>query len=238
MRLFDIDNALRTSFGPSEGWDKDGIQVNCHNDIKKVLIALDCTSDAVKKAVEIGADCIVTHHPLIFNSIQKFDIQEPTVKRVYSAVVNSISVLSYHTCLDITEGGVNDSLCNALGIKDTFAFLPFARFGTVNPIDFSQFTENCEKALGSKAQNVINSGKKVNKVAVLSGMGRSYVADAYKTGADTYVTGELTHDSLLDAAEYGMNVLCLTHFATENVVLPFLAKNLTSLGLEAVIYGV
>ena len=74
-------------------------------------------------------------------------------------------------------------------------------------------------------------------MAVVSGSGKDEVRDAYNAGADTYVTGEVSHAAMIDCREYGINLVCLTHFATENVVLPFLAEKVKQFVPEVELYG-
>ena len=134
MNVIELDKNLRAIFGESESWDRDGIQIDCGNDLKKALVSLDCTGGAVVKAARTGADIIVTHHPLIFRPLSCVSKGDSVGGRVMAACRAGISVAAYHTCLDIAPGGVNDCLCRALGINDTYAFLPFGRLGSTEKI--------------------------------------------------------------------------------------------------------
>lgn len=210
-----------------EEWDNDGIMVSpdAGREVKKVIIALDATSSAIDCAKSVGADAIVTHHPLIFKGLSSLDCADSVGKRVIECVKSGIAVLSYHTRLDSVAGGVNDCLAEVLGIKNTSDFLPFGRFGELDyEMDFASFVIHCEKSLGEKAISMVNAGKRIKKVAVVSGGGKDFVRDAYLAGADAYVTGEASHSALIEAEEYGINMLCLTHHATERVVLPALGE--------------
>jgi dinuclear metal center YbgI/SA1388 family protein len=225
MNAAQLDGNLRRLFGVSEDWDADGIQIDCGNDIKKAVISLDCTSEVIEFASRAGADAIINHHPLIFNPLDNISVSDSVGKRVAACIKGGISVLAYHTCLDSAEGGVNDRLCEAIGIKNTTAFLPFGRYGVLNmETDFSSFVALTEKSLNTKVQNIVDCGRKVKNIAVISGGGKDYIKEAFMTGADTYLTGEVNHAAMIDCKEYGMNLVCSTHFATENVVIPFLAE--------------
>ncbi len=239
MKTYELDGTLRGVFGDSESWDADGIQIDFGNDVKKAVAALDCTSDVLDYAFKAGADTVVTHHPLIFHPLDTVSVGDAVGKRVIKAVRHGISVLSYHTCLDKTAGGVNDALCEKLGIRGTYPFLPYGRRGEVeNEMALDEFVSFGEMALETKAQNVVDCGRKVKKVAVVSGSGKGEVADAYSSGADTYVTGEASHDAMIDCREYGMNLVCFTHFATENVVIPRLAEIIREYVPEVIEYGI
>ncbi len=238
MNVKEFDQNMRALFGESEPWDADGIQIDCGGDIKKALVALDCTTGALKRARETGADAVVTHHPLIFRPLSCVSVSDSVGGRVAFACRAGISVVSYHTCLDIAPGGVNDCLCAALGVKDTSAFVPYGRIGSVETTDLASFASACENALGARAQNALDCGVPVLKVAVVSGSGKDEIKAALSAGADTFVTGEVNHAAIIDCREYGLNLLCLTHFATENVVLPFLAERVKQFVPEVVLYGV
>lgn len=207
----------------SEPWDNDGIMLLPDKDIevKKVLIALDATSNAVNKAKSISAQLIITHHPLIFSPLSSINVLDPYGKRAVKCIKNNIAVLSYHTRLDEADGGVCDCLAECAGLADTEKMLPCGRIGFLKKeARYSDFAEYIKKILGITSIYGVNSGNNVKKVAVVSGSGKDYIADAKKAGADTFLTGEVTHSALIEAREIGLNVVCGTHYATENVVLP------------------
>ena len=210
-----------------EEWDNDGISVApCgEKQINKALVALDATTPALEYAAQTGAEAVITHHPLVFDPLCELSDTDPVGKRVIFCVKNGIAVLSFHTRLDSVKGGVNDRLAAALRLKNVSAFLPFGRLGeTDREYAFEVFRARCEQNLGERACACVQKRESAKKVAVVSGGGKHFVRDAFLAGADTYVTGEADHASLIEAAEYGMNMLCLTHHATERVVLPALSE--------------
>ena len=124
--------------------------------------------------------------------------------RALAACRAGISVAAYHTCLDIVAGGVNDSLALALGIKNARPFVPYGRIGTVRQTAFAAFARKCEKALGVRAQTALDCGVPVQKIALVSGSGKSEVKSAHEAGADTFVTGEVTYTFKL-TSDMGFN---------------------------------
>lgn len=51
----------------AEGWDNPGFLVGDKDkEIKKVLVVLDITNEAVDYAIDQKADFILAHHPIIF----------------------------------------------------------------------------------------------------------------------------------------------------------------------------
>ena len=65
-----LDELLPRSLSAS--WDNDGLMVctDPNKKVSKILFSLDITSDAIRYASDIGADLILSHHPLIFRGIR------------------------------------------------------------------------------------------------------------------------------------------------------------------------
>ena len=222
----------------SEPWDNDGRMVIPHREteVTGVLCALDCTSGAIARAKELGCNVILTHHPLIFKPLASLADTDSVGKRVIACVESGIAVLSYHTRLDSLEGGVNDCLAEALGLRNITSFLPYGRIGEVEEQPFETFVSHVGTALETKELSLVKATPAVKKVALVSGSGKDEIREALETGADTFVTGEANHSSMLDCMELGLNLICGTHYATERVVLPFLQTLAVEAGLKAVIY--
>ena len=120
----EIDKYL-TEISPkelSESWDNDGVMLcsSPEKKVRKVLVTLDATLDAINYAVEKGFDLVVTHHPFIFKKLSR--ITGFDYKKIELLVKNDLPVLSYHTRLDSAEGGVNDALAEAIGLCDVVGF--------------------------------------------------------------------------------------------------------------------
>ncbi|HHY79465.1 MAG TPA: Nif3-like dinuclear metal center hexameric protein [Thermoanaerobacter sp.] len=103
----------------AEEWDNVGLLIgDGSKDISKVLVALDATSEVIKEAVDKKVDMIVTHHPLIFKPIKNVRADNPVGSLLIQLIKNDISLYAAHTSFDIAPNGVNDILCNVLGIYD------------------------------------------------------------------------------------------------------------------------
>ena len=105
-------------------WDNDGLMCsgNTEKEVRRVLVALDATDDAIDYAAENGFDTVLTHHPMIFNGVKS--VADITVMgdEIITCIKNGISVISLHTRLDAGEGGVNDCLCEALQLRGVYPF--------------------------------------------------------------------------------------------------------------------
>lgn len=210
----------------SEPWDCDGLDicVDQNAEINKIVLALDITSTVISYAKEIGANLIITHHPVLFDKINVIDESDIVGKKIISLISSGISSISYHTRLDKHEGGVNDSLCDKLGLVADYKICNgIVNVCSVEETEFETFSKKVEGSIPANIKKYENC-KTVKKVAVCGGGGKSCIPEVVRNGVDTYITGEVDHMSLIDAKECGLNLILGTHYGTEALVLPYLKK--------------
>ena len=209
-------------------WDNDGVDILPDRDaeVTRVLCALDCTSVAIEYAKAWGCNVIITHHPLVYNPIGAISYSDSVGKRVIECIKNGIAVISFHTRLDIIENGVNDTLARLLGINNTESFIPYGRVGEIEEQSFEEFASKTAEALrlDIKSLGLVKASDKVKRVAVVSGCGKDEINAVIAAGADTFVTGEVMHNHMIDCKELGLNLICGTHYATERIIVPILAE--------------
>ncbi len=215
-------------------WDNDGLMVCAAPDheVKKILLALDVTPAVTEYAKQIGAQLIISHHPLIFSGIKRMDGHDGTSRKVISLLQNNIAVMSFHTRLDAADGGVNDILASLFRLSDVEKFGvdgdTAARIGTLpTPMVFEDFCRLVKDILGAPSVCGAKGNETVSRLAVLGGSGKDYIREARKMGADTYLTGEVNYNYLLEAAENGLSLVTAGHYHTEAPSLVFFEKTLT-----------
>ena len=87
-------------------FDNPGILIEPdHEEITRVLVALDCTTAVAKEAVELGVDLVVTHHPLFFHPVKHMAYSDPATKAACMLLRHGIGLFSAHTNLDAAHGG-------------------------------------------------------------------------------------------------------------------------------------
>ena len=212
----------------SEEWDNDGIM--CCSDfsaeVKSVLVTLDVTEEVVDYAIERGFDLIISHHPLIFKPISAVTEVNHISRKVIKLISNNVSVFSFHTRADKARGGVNDKLCELLGILDA---VPFGEggLGRIGELDeeceLDVFADNVKLALSADAVRVSDGYDTVKRVAVVGGDGKDFVSDAIKAGADTYVSGRISYNVMEEASERGINLIEAGHYHTEFPITSYFA---------------
>lgn len=234
--VFDLYSAIDqfAPFSLSMDFDNTGILVgDRHQAVSKVLLALDCTMDVVNYAKEIGAQLIITHHPVIFHPIKR--VNEDSV--VYHLIRSQIAVISAHTNLDIAEGGVNDVLAQAIGLQyisglellDPAAQSYLGRIGTLsNPISASEFAALVKESLHARSVKFADACNRIQKVALCSGSGADCLENALAVGADALLTSEVKQHEYLNAAA-GISIFDAGHFDTEDIVIETLKEKLAGI---------
>lgn len=213
----------------SESWDNDGFMVGLHpsEDVKKVLVCLEVTQQALDYAVEKGFDLIITHHPYIFKKLSQIvGVQYEYLEKM---IKNGISVLSYHTRLDSAKGGVNDVLAKKLGLKDVSSFGGesgnIGRMGRLDkemtPVEFAHYLK---KTIGCDVKCTLSKERTVKFVAVVGGAGKDYIFDGFEKSADAFVTSEIPHHMFVFLKECDLSVYDCGHYYTENPVCEEIAR--------------
>lgn len=207
----------------AESWDNVGLLVDAGRPVDAILTTLDITAPVVEEAVKHRCNLIVSHHPVIFDPIKRVTAQDlPAL-----LLAGGVSAICMHTNLDAASGGVNDTLAELLGMRDT---IPFAdgcgRIGTVDATTAKALAELCQDTLGPGVRYV-EADHPVLRLAEVSGAGGSYWKEALELGADCLVTGEANHHVACDAKQRGMGLVAAGHWATERPIAAVLAKRLS-----------
>ncbi len=207
--------------------DYDNVGLLCgfpERKVSRVLATLDIETETIREAESLGAELIVSHHPVIFTPLRTVRNDDLTGRRVIRLIRSGISAICMHTNLDRLEGGVNTALARAVHAEpaETLDMGCIAHLRCTDPMDMNAFLSAVSRALGAEDFRYHDAGRPVNRIAICGGAGGDIVYDAARLGCDTVLTGEIKHHQWLDGRELGLNLIEAGHFATENVVLPAL----------------
>lgn len=215
----------------SAPWDNDGLM--CCSDpgaeVKKVLLSLDATKEAIEYAAKGGFDVLLTHHPMIFRGVRSFVGGEFPADRVLGALYGKVTVISLHTRLDAADGGVNDALAASMGFDpaslEKFGDAECPTLGRIATMaeetDVDALAALVKNVLGAPSVRVTGRGK-VRRIALVGGSGKDLTGPAAAAGADVLVTGESGYNVAEDAAESSFCTVEAGHYHTEAPVLDFL----------------
>ena len=214
-------------------WDNVGLLVDAGCPVTSIMTALDITADVVRDAAESGCELIVSHHPVIFDPLRRVTAEDVPAMLLQ----NGISAICMHTNLDAAAGGVNEVLAGIFGIQDPE---PFAggcgRVGSIEPITVPQLARKAQQELAARCNapdagpavqvKFADTGKPVQRLAVISGAGGSLFEEALAVGADCLLTGEANHHHACDAKRLGLSLIAAGHYATEFPVTAAVAEKL------------
>ena len=219
-------------------WDNTGMLCGSRRkEVKKILVALDPFQVVCQEAADLGADLLLTHHPLIFTAPKAINDETDMGRAIMTLIRNNITAVNAHTNLDCAPDGVNDTLAGKLGLENIQVIDPqgtdengnqwgLLRCGTVESQPLSQFLDTVKEKLGCKALKFVDSGKPVTKVAVGGGACAGFLKQAAATGCDTFVTADTRYNQFWDAKAMGIHLIDAGHFHTENPVCAVLAAKL------------
>lgn len=210
----------------SEPWDNDGLMCSPDTgaEVFRVLVALDVTEDIVDYAISSHFDLIVSHHPLIFKPIKAINDDNHVARKIIKLLEGGVSVFSFHTRADKVVGGVNDSLCDLLGMYNTAPFGEgmLGRIGDLDDsLDLEDFAYRVKTVLGADSLRISDAYNPVSRVAIVGGDGKDFVKAAIEAGADTYVSGRIGYNVMAEAPEMGLNMIEAGHYFTEQPVTEF-----------------
>ena len=108
-----------------EDYDNAGLIVGRPDmEISQALISLDCTEAVVDEAIVTNCQVIVSHHPIVFRGLKKFNSKTYVERVVEKAIRHNIALYAIHTNLDNIMTGVNARICDTLGLKNCRILAP------------------------------------------------------------------------------------------------------------------
>lgn len=230
-KVRELYDFLNSKFPPSYSseWDNDGLMVSDdpNREVIRVLCVLDVTDEVVDHAISNDFDVIVSHHPLIFKPLAGINCCDPKSSRALKCIKNKITVMSFHTRLDAVPGGVNDVFAKLMGLTDVETLEAdgeaVCRIGNLQYAKSpAEFAAAAKKALQAERILYAESGSVVKRVAVCGGDGKDFVKAVKAAGADSYITGQLSYNIMMEASEIGLNLFEAGHFHTEDFICSYL----------------
>lgn len=234
VKLIDITKFIETLFPPeyAEDFDNIGLLVGrCDKEVTKAVICLDSNKNVVREAAQIGAQLVITHHPVIFNPIKEITDSTDAGEMLVYALENKISIYSAHTNLDSAPCGLTDEVCKRLDLS------PFDNLdGFLGRLCKAPENETakslCKKIKKNfnidKLYSTFTKDRKISTVAVCNGGGGGELVQiAVSLGADVYISGDLKHHevSALKVND-NINFIEMRHFDSEKIVTELLKQKL------------
>jgi len=214
-----------------EDFDNVGLMVgDKEKEVKKILLALDCTLEVIEEAKNNNIDLIITHHPLIFRKPSSITTDTLQGKKIIELIKNDINLYSSHTNLDSAEDGLNETIMNILGFDQSKVIEVNKNsrdgkkegLGRIVSLDkeilLEELISKVKEKLNISGVKVVVGKSTVSKLAVINGSGQDFFEKAVKMGADCIITGDTTYHYASDYKEMGISIIDAGHFASEWLV--------------------
>ena len=217
MLCKEIIQVIEASYPKEAALDFDNVGLlagRLEKEVSKVYLALDATEEVIDKAIALGTDMLITHHPLIFSPMKRVTDEDFIGRRVVKLLQNDISYYAMHTNYDVL--GMAKLAEDILGIEKTYVLDVM--------LEREMTLEECclyvKHKLKLGSVKVYGDMKKnVHCLAVSPGAGKSAIMPAIKKGADVLVTGDIGHHDGIDAVEQGLAVIDAGHYGTEYIFI-------------------
>ena len=212
-------------------YDNSGVLLDTGDEIVGIVCALDFTEEGVDKAIALGANLLITHHPAIYGKIGDIRAEDPLGRKLMKCIRNGISVLSMHLNLDCAKDGIDESLMQAVRLASgakadatEFECLHkisqggYGKAYEVAEISLSDLVEGLNRVLETQRTLVYGDGdRKIRRVASFCGAGGDVesVDFAKANGADLFISSDVKHHILIYAKEMGLATAVLSHAAAE-----------------------
>ena len=206
-------------------------------EVSGILFALDVTEAVVEEAVALGANLIVTHHPVLFSPVQRITEDQPEGRLIAALIRNRLSLIAAHTNLDQAPGGINDTLAELCGLTE-ISGEGFLRCGLLpSPLTAAEYARALRNRLRTEVRLMGPQNAVIRKVGLCSGGGSDEWHSALLAGCDAFISGEIKHHHALDMADNRLVGLECGHFSTEEPGIRALASALQN-ALNTVEYKV
>ncbi|WP_327323261.1 Nif3-like dinuclear metal center hexameric protein [Streptomyces sp. NBC_01210] len=232
-RLSEVLTALDALWPPERAAEWDAVGTVCGEpeaQVSRVLFAVDPVQEIADEAIELGAQLIVTHHPLYVRGTTTVAASTFKGRVVHTLIKHDIALHVAHTNADTADPGVSDALAGALDLRVVRPLVPDATdpsghrgLGRICELDhpetLREFAARAAKRLPPTAQGIRVAGDPdalVRTVAVSGGSGDSLFDQVRAAGVDAFLTADLRHHPASEATQHSsLGLVDAAHWATE-----------------------
>ena len=250
MTIRDITSVIE-QFAPlslQESYDNSGLIVGRMDDeVHGVLLAVDVTEEVLDEAEREGCDMVITHHPIVFHAMKRFNSATYVERCVERAIRRGIALYACHTNLDSTPNGMSWRVGSMIGLGDMCVLEPrrddpAAGFGVVgmlpraeSALAFVQRVKSIFEVGAVRHSDIPTDEFMVRRVAICTGAGGSLIDAALRAEADIYITADLRYNDFM-RGEGRMILADIGHFESEfcaiNIINDVLSKKMCNFAVR------
>lgn len=246
-----LEEALLKEF-PSEdaeSWDRTGMTVGERGlPVKAVAVALDPTVTAIRKAAEIGANVLITHHPAFLEGPISFAPEDSLLQSpgagVWAAIQHQVCLMDFHTSLDVSRKAqvvlpnllgfkYKDQLISPLPTTKKKGYGQFCKVPEVSgrPDTLAHVAAKCTSVFGRVPRVWGDFQAPISTAVTATGSAGGLGQAVLGSGADCLICGEVKYHDALELSQAGLSIIELGHDVSELPLTAVLAKTLTEIGI-------
>ncbi|WP_421852986.1 Nif3-like dinuclear metal center hexameric protein [Marinomonas sp.] len=245
MLRSEFELLLNKTFSPSRFQDyaPNGLQVEGKKEINRVVTGVTASQALINAAIDYKADAIFVHHGYFWKN-EDPRIMGMKYRRIAALIKNDINLYGYHLPLDAHPAlGNNAGLANAIGLINRSGLQVGVAIEEsigivgelIEPVSADVFRRMIETAVDRNVLFERVNDQTIQRVALCTGGAQSYIEQAVAAGADVFITGEVSEQTIHIAREMGIHFVAAGHHATERFGARSVAAYLTNeCGLDAV----
>ncbi|WP_281654776.1 Nif3-like dinuclear metal center hexameric protein [Eggerthella sinensis] len=245
-----LERALLAEFpaADAEAWDRTGMTVgDPARLVTGVAVALDPTVEAIENAANAGANVLVTHHPAFLAPPSSFmpasSVAANPGAGVWRAVERGVSILSYHTALDVSVRAqrVLPGMLN-LNFQQVLVPIPGSRdkgygqlctLGEDDGLTLGQLAARCTSVFGRTPRVWGDFPRELDRVVTATGSTGDLGRACLQAQVDCLVCGEIKYHDALELSQAGLAIIDLGHDTSELPLVAVLADAVESVGIPS-----
>ena len=231
MKIDALNNYLNTLLQPERFSDycPNGLQVEGKPAIYKIVTGVTASMALLQAAVQANADAVLVHHGYFWRG-EAQTITGIKKRRIQFLLQHELNLFAYHLPLDMhAELGNNVMLAKQLGLhvsgwageKNMLAIVELK-----SPQTLQSLSLMIERKLNRTPQVIGDLQKPIQRIALCTGAAQGYIEQAVEAGADVYISGEISEQTVHVAIESGMSYISAGHHATERYGIQALGEHL------------
>ncbi len=206
-----------------------GLQVEGKPEINKIVTGVSASMALLQAAAEANADAVLVHHGYFWRG-EALPIIGIKKRRIQFLLQHDINLFAYHLPLDMhAELGNNVMLAKQLGLqvtgwageKNMLALVELNQAQTLQTL-----VETIARKLQRTPQVIGELSQPIKRIALCTGAAQGYIEQAVEAGADVYISGEISEQTVHVARESGMSYISAGHHATERYGIQALGAHL------------
>lgn len=199
-------------------YSPNGLQVEGRADIASIVTGVTASAALIEAAISAKADAIIVHHGWFWRN------EDPRLigmkrRRIALLLAHDISLFGYHLPLDAhPQLGNNAQLARKLGwrVRGWAGDQGVVAHGVpARPTTLGRLAAGIERALGRTPLVIGEPARRIRRLAWCSGAAQGFIETAVSLGADAFLTGEISEQTVHVARECGIAFIAAGHHATE-----------------------